>query len=278
MRGCQRQRSHGFKPGSLVNTNTRCAFALIVLFLDTEADFAGSETATRETRTPRSAAATQSWCRADSTGRSSPKVLLFFWRSVAGAWSPVVWLLMVHACAGNRCSGDSDLDRTLAEIKCEFRSPGSRKYESGAWPDGWCHPLSSDCKALGVSFRVRVFVIWVDAAACVLAADDAFDRCATTCVESAHRGARATSLRRRRWAFDSRAPRLTTTASVSSRVAVCCGGEQHADQIGFAGKGTIQAKNICILSRYGNLGKITDQPTKNCEGRSLSGASNQVHW
>jgi len=44
------------------------------------------------------------------------------------------------------------------------------------------------------------------------------------------------------------------------------------------GKGSIQAQNICILAAYGNKGKVTKKPTKNCAGKSNFKVHGQVHW
>jgi len=45
------------------------------------------------------------------------------------------------------------------------------------------------------------------------------------------------------------------------------------------GKGTVQARNICILSRYGNKGQVTRQPLNTCAGKVLAGGvASQVHW
>eukprot|EP00961_Rhodomonas_salina_P072477 974022-Rhodomonas_salina.1 len=49
---------------------------------------------------------------------------------------------------GNSCGGDKDLDRVLGDLECEFAPAGG--YAAGAWPAGWCYPLGSACKALGV--------------------------------------------------------------------------------------------------------------------------------
>jgi len=48
---------------------------------------------------------------------------------------------------GNSCKGDSDKDRTLGELACSF---DDGTFKKGAWPMGYCHPLGSACKALGV--------------------------------------------------------------------------------------------------------------------------------
>mmetsp|Transcript_16130 Transcript_16130/g.38666 ORF Transcript_16130/g.38666 Transcript_16130/m.38666 type:complete len:246 (+) Transcript_16130:3385-4122(+) len=146
-----------------------------------QARFTGSETATRETRTPRSAAATQSWCRADSTGRSSPKET----DAQATATSTAL---------SRKSSASSGL-----------RVRASTRVEHG--PMAGAIPSVQTARPSG---------------------------CATTCVESAHRGARATSLRRRRWAFDSRAPRLTTTASAREpsrpRISASCPGTETLER------------------------------------------------
>jgi len=45
------------------------------------------------------------------------------------------------------------------------------------------------------------------------------------------------------------------------------------------GKGTVQARNICILSRYGNKGQVTRQPLSSCAGTvQASSVDSQVHW
>eukprot|EP00961_Rhodomonas_salina_P236178 3191883-Rhodomonas_salina.1 len=55
---------------------------------------------------------------------------------------------------GNSCKGDSDTDRVLGKIQCEFggsSSGGSSgSYAAGSWPTGWCHAPSADCTKLGV--------------------------------------------------------------------------------------------------------------------------------
>jgi len=45
------------------------------------------------------------------------------------------------------------------------------------------------------------------------------------------------------------------------------------------GKRSVQARNICILSRYGNKGQVTRQPYDTCAGKiTKGGVANQVHW
>eukprot|EP00961_Rhodomonas_salina_P210282 2839214-Rhodomonas_salina.1 len=44
------------------------------------------------------------------------------------------------------------------------------------------------------------------------------------------------------------------------------------------GAKSIQARNICILAKYGNGGTVVENPTTNCAGYSLNGKANQVHW
>jgi len=45
------------------------------------------------------------------------------------------------------------------------------------------------------------------------------------------------------------------------------------------GKGTTQAKNICILAKYGNKPKeFPDFPTSNCAGRTQGGVKPRSHW
>ena len=45
------------------------------------------------------------------------------------------------------------------------------------------------------------------------------------------------------------------------------------------GKGTNQAKNICILAKYGNKpAQFKEFPTSNCEGVTQGGISDQTHW
>jgi hypothetical protein len=45
------------------------------------------------------------------------------------------------------------------------------------------------------------------------------------------------------------------------------------------GKGTNQAKNICILAKYGNKpAPFKEFPTSNCEGVTQGGISDQTHW
>jgi len=42
---------------------------------------------------------------------------------------------------------------------------------------------------------------------------------------------------------------------------------------------SVQARNICILARYGNMGQITKQPLDTCAGKSNSGSiESQAHW
>ncbi len=59
---------------------------------------------------------------------------------------------------------------------------------------------------------------------------------------------------------------------------VWCPGVFVHTAFGIAGKGTMQAKNICILAKFGNGGTITDTPTSDCEGKSISGPASEVHW
>ena len=45
------------------------------------------------------------------------------------------------------------------------------------------------------------------------------------------------------------------------------------------GVGSVQARNICILARYGNKGQVTKQPLDTCKGKSNSyKVTKQVHW
>eukprot|EP00961_Rhodomonas_salina_P194951 2632146-Rhodomonas_salina.1 len=52
---------------------------------------------------------------------------------------------------GNKCRGDSDTDRVLGKVECDFGPPPPPGYNSnGAWPLTWCHPMNAACTALGV--------------------------------------------------------------------------------------------------------------------------------
>jgi len=48
---------------------------------------------------------------------------------------------------GNTCKGDGDTDRTLGEVSCSF---DDGTFKKAGWPLGYCHPLDSTCKKLGV--------------------------------------------------------------------------------------------------------------------------------
>ena len=44
------------------------------------------------------------------------------------------------------------------------------------------------------------------------------------------------------------------------------------------GKGSMQARNICALAKYGNKGTVTKFPTKQSAGYSNWAVQGQVHW
>ena len=48
---------------------------------------------------------------------------------------------------GNSCKGDGDTDKTLGELECSF---DDGTFKKAGWPLGYCHPLSSGCKKLGI--------------------------------------------------------------------------------------------------------------------------------
>jgi hypothetical protein len=48
---------------------------------------------------------------------------------------------------GNSCKGDSDKGSTLGELECSF---DDGTFKKAGWPVGYCHPLTDECKKLGI--------------------------------------------------------------------------------------------------------------------------------
>ena len=118
--------------------------------------------------------------------------------------------------------------------------PVAGGYGPGKWPMGWCHPPDAACLALGIK-----------------------ENMCGKCVKTATGFKLENTKRGLRW---------------GAKGANAAGAASFDDN--FIRRGSTQAKNLCILAKYGNKpkGPFPAYPTANCAGRTQWGKPTQTHW